>query len=236
MTMKIKIPLFVFSCWLISCSAAQALVFTCMAMELKNIDEAIYYLDGEDYLPIKLRSQRRSFSHEVVSPGEIFGFYVKGPMDAKGIQTYRQVGKVPLGSSSAHLLFLLASRGEGALNIGVFTVDESPKTFPAASFKFLNVTAELIAIKFSGDKFKIKPGDSVTVRTGAKEEEIQPVHIVDLEGRTLFKSTWYVNPSSRELVIIHPVRNNRSRSIGLKLLSGRVPKVERTSAEGVEEI
>ena len=202
----------------------QAFDFTCIAMEEGTISEELYFRDSEDYVPIKLRSHRRSVTYSVPSVKDLFVFYIKGPIDQNGVQTYLVVGKVKVDSSSRRFLFLLDKREGHALPIGIFPVDDSAESFPASSFRFLNVTPHLIAIKFAEEPHIIASGESVTIQTKMDSEGYQPVHMVDQAGKTLFKSSWYVNPRVRELVIIHPVRQNRTKRVGLKLVSGLVPE------------
>lgn len=205
-------------------SHLQALDFSCMALEEGAVKEELFYRDGEKFLPIKLRSQRRSLSYSVAVKEGFVGFYVKGPISPEGIQTYTLVARGKVKTNSSRLLFLLAKREGRKLPFGVLPVDDSLSAFPAASFRFINVTPHILAIKFGEQKFKIKSGGIETIETNATSESFLPIHMIDQSLETIFKSSWYVNPRVRELVIIHPIVGNPTQKFGFKLVSGIAPK------------
>ena len=208
---------------LTACSGLQGMRFTCIAMEEQSITEEIYYFNGTGYLPVKFRSQRRSLVYKASIPKEFFSFYVKGPINPDGVQTYRIAGQVPVSRLTQRMLFLVEGRSNGRFSLGILPVDDRVSEFPAASFRFINITSKMLAIKFAGEKFRIVPKESVTIQTKVKKEDFQPVHMINSAGETLFKASWYVNSRMRELVIIHPIENDPTRKIGLKLIPGIAP-------------
>lgn len=189
------------------------LVFSCVALG-EIPDEALFYRDGENYMPLELFPGTRSAPMPLRNPG-VFSLFVAEEADEK--TTYREVGRSSLIPGTRKLLFLLDEvSGTSELKLRIVAIDDSLDAFPAGSFRFFNLTSMRLQVKLAGQVSGIDAGKEEVVRSHVDENgAFVPFLIGDPKGKVIFETRLFGQPTGREMVFI-----------GKPAKPGEMPKVK----------
>jgi hypothetical protein len=175
--------------------------FSCLVWDPLPMPE-IFYLDGNDYLPLVFSLGNRSQPYPL-KQATAFELYVKDAGEEGGT-SYKLVGKAPLVTGSRQmLLVIIPAMGTGALPLRLMAVDDSMEAFPPGSFKFLNFSKDALQVKFGGQIAAIRPGEIRIVNPRIPEKGgFMPFMIGDTQGKIVFETRLFGQPTGREMVFI----------------------------------
>jgi len=196
--------------------------FTLAVFE-KVIDQQVYYRDGEELIPIKFKTGRRSEIYKLKGDHGL-ELFVK-EMDSEGKPTNKLIGKPRREVGYKNSLFLIdKSSKKGELR--VFESNDGITDFPAGSFRFLNLTTQKIGIKLDGSPKVIKAGGTLTFPVkDPKNKSFVSMSLYSTRGDLLVGSRMYCQATAREFIIIYPPRHGKQK-IKLNYLNQLLPKNE----------
>jgi hypothetical protein len=177
---------------------AGVIKFSCLAWEPLSIPE-LFYRDGKDYLPLELAPGNRSQLYPMKS-GNTLELYVK----VDGVSTYKLVGKAPWLAGARRMLFLVdpVSNCSG-MPLRIFGVNDALDVFPPGTFRFLNFSNATLHVKFAGQVHKLPVGEITVVKSNVSERGgFIPFQMGDSNGKTIFETRLFSQPSGREMVFI----------------------------------
>ena len=195
--------------------------FTCMLWE-GQLEQEIYYRDGESYLPIKLREGRRSAVYKLVKSKK-FSLYIESKSANDGQDPYQLIGESSLIAGTGRLLFLLFPR-EGSPELRVMANDDSLKGFPDGSLRLINFGKDPLLVKFS-DKVKKLPAKGMVDITPNLEGKggLVPLLIATQKRQHIFNSRAFLRPGNRAIAYIFPSSKSES-GYRVRLMSQLVPR------------
>lgn len=175
--------------------------FSCLVWDPLPMPE-IFYLDGNDYMPLAFSLGNRSQPYPL-KQATAFELYVKDAGEEGGT-SYKLVGKAPLAAGSRQmLLVIIPAMGTGALPLRLMAVDDSMEAFPPGSFKFLNFSKDALQVKFGGRITGMPPGEIRIVKANIPEKGgFMPFMIGDSQGKIVFETRLFGQPAGREMVFI----------------------------------
>lgn len=180
---------------------AGVIKFSCLAWEPLSIPE-LFYRDGKDYLPLELAPGNRSQLYPMKS-GNTLELYVK--IDGvDGISPYKLVGKAPWLEGARRMLFLVdpVSNSSG-MPLRILGVNDALDVFPPGTFRFLNFSNATLHVKFAGQVHKLPVGEITVVKSNVSEKGgFLPFQMSDSNGKTIFETRLFSQPSGREMVFI----------------------------------
>ncbi|MCX6972291.1 MAG: hypothetical protein NTV93_19375 [Verrucomicrobia bacterium] len=188
----------------------------------------LFYRQGNKYLPIKLSPGQRSQSYPLKDARALELFIpMESPADgAKPASPdhYEMVGLAPLLEGAKRMLFLIeAKKDSNGLPLQLRGLDDSVESFPAGSFRFINLTPDLLRIEFGGATHELPQGEAKVVAPDLTAAGgFVPVIIKDAEGRKILENRFFAQPTGRELVVISPPADGRPE-MSLKFLSDVIP-------------
>jgi len=209
----------------------QTIDFSCVAMGNLPFPE-LFYRGGKEYLPIKLSSGQRSQVYRLQDANalELFVQNEKAADDGKSASSdsYKLVGLAPLLEGAVRMLFLIepaneSDKNSSGLPLQIRGLDDSLETFPAGSFRFINLTPDLLRIEFGGATHDLSGGDEKVLSSNISATGgFLPVIIKNEEGRTVLENRLFGQSNGRELVILSPPDEGR-KGLKVTFLSDIIP-------------
>lgn len=201
--------------------------FSCVGWDHLPSPE-LFYRQGNKYLPIQLSSGQRSQVYTLKDAHALELFIQKeSPADGGKPDSpdhYELAGLAPLLEGTKRMLFLIeAKEDSNGLGLQLRGMDDSLESFPAGSFRFINLTPNFLMIEFGGATHELPEGEAKVVApdldaTGG----FVPVIIKDAEGRNILENRFFAQRTGRELVVISPPAEGRTE-MSLKFLSDVIP-------------
>ena len=209
----------------------QTVGFSCVAWDIQPFPE-LFYREGKEYLPIKLSAGQRSPAYHIQDAHalELFVRKEKAASDGKSVSfdSYKLAGLAPLLEGVGRMLFLIEPTNESdkysnGLPLQLRGMDDSLETFPAGSFRFINLTPDLLRIEFGGATHDLPEGDAKILTPDLSAAGgFLPVIIKNEEGRIVLENRFFAQRTGRELVIISPPDEGR-KELKVKFLSDAIP-------------
>lgn len=183
--------------------AKAAVEFSCLVWDSLALPE-VFYRDGKSYFPLKFSLGNRSQLYPLEENTDL-ELYVQ-EVGADGVETYKLVGRAPLVAGTRRMLFIVDPAPKPAdLPLVIFGVDDGLDVFPPGTFRFANFTAALLQVKFSGQTTKLPAREISVVKSNApKDGGFLPFVIGDANGKVVFETRLFAQPSGRDMVFISP--------------------------------
>ena len=177
--------------------------FSCLVWEPLNYPE-ICYLDEGKYHPLEFSYGNRSQAYPLKQAKE-FTLYAK-TKDTNSEINHQLIGKAAIAPNSKHmLLVILPARPGDALPLKLIALDDSLEHFPPSSFKFVNFSAESYQVEFSNQSPLIPAGKMEVVKAQIPlKGGFMPFIMKNKEGKIVFETRLFAQPSGREMVFIAP--------------------------------
>jgi hypothetical protein len=208
-------------------ASPETIEFSCVAWDNLPCPE-LFYRQGNKYLPIKLSPGQRSQSYQLQDAHALELFIQKEKAAGGGkpasSDKYELGGLAPLLEGAKSMLFLIEVRkASNGLPLQLRGMDDSLETFPAGSFRFLNLTPDLLRIEFGGATHELPPGEMKVVTPELPAAGgFLPVTIKKEDDRNILENRFFAQRTGRELVVISPPAEGRTE-ISLKFLSDFIP-------------
>jgi hypothetical protein len=210
---------------------SQPVEFSCVAWEILPFPE-LFYRNGKKYLPIKLSAGQRSPACRLQDAHALELFVRKekaaGGSKSASSDSYKLAGLAPLREGTGRMLFLIeptkeSDKNSNGLPLQLRGMDDSLETFPAGSFRFINLTPDLLRIEFGGATHDLpEGGEQVLSPDFSAAGGFLPVIIKNEEGRIVLENRFFAQLTGRELVIISPPTEGR-KELKVKFLSDAIP-------------
>jgi hypothetical protein len=186
-----------------SAPKATSLKFSCVAWENLTIDN-LFYRQGKKCLPIQLSPGSRSelYTLQDATALELCTLAV----DEQGKEYYKLIGQaaLPVGSDRA-LFFIFEKKAADGLPLTVSGVDDSLKTFPPGSYRFVNSTSVELKVTFGGVTTPIAPRAMTVVPSQvSKNGGFLPFLVKDAANRNIYETRFFSQPTGRSMVFISP--------------------------------
>ena len=175
--------------------------FSCLVWESLPI-AAVFYRDGNSYLPLEFSPGNRSQLYPL-SEVTALELYEKVTA-ADGATTYKLVGKAPWQAGARRMLFLVDPVPNATgMPLRIFGVNDALDVFPPGTFRFLNFSNATLQVKFAGQVKKLPAGEITIVKSNVSEKGgFLPFQIGDSDGKVVFETRLFSQPSGREMVFI----------------------------------
>jgi hypothetical protein len=179
--------------------------FSCVIWENLTISN-LFYRQGKKYLPLQLSPGNRSelYTLQDTTALELCTLAV----DEQGKEYYKRIGQAALPAGSDRALFFIFERKTAdGLPLTVSGIDDSLKTFPRGSFRFVNSTPVELKVTFGGVTTPIAPQAMTVVPSQvSKDGGLLPFLVKDAANRNLYETRFFSQPTGRDMVFIAPPR------------------------------
>ena len=171
--------------------------FTCASLD-DPPPRGLFYRQGSEHLPLELSAGQRSQAYPTKGVPVLELFIRKGdPHVEPG--DYEKAGTAPLPEGAKRVLFLIESKEDANdLPLQLHVMDDSLEAFPAGSFRFINLTPDLLRIELGETACELPPG---AVKVVFPEIPVAggflPAIIKDAEGRNLLENRFLSQRASR---------------------------------------
>ena len=192
--------------------------FSCVVLENLPFPQ-LYYREGKVMLPIKLSPGTRSELYRLQDSTALELYILK--TDSRGKPDYEMVGRGPLLPETKRMLFLISeTKASDGLPLMLFGLDDSLKTFPPGTFRFINFTPHKLKVIFGGSTTTLQPEELQVVRSNISQSGgFLPFLITNKAGETVFETRLYAQPTGREMVFISPVSDRQASRVAVKFIS-----------------
>jgi hypothetical protein len=192
--------------------------FSCVAWENLPFPE-LYYREGKVMLPIKLAPGNRSEIYRLQGETALELYVLK--TDSQGEPNYEIVGRGTLLPETKRMLFLLSeTKATNGLPLALFGLDDSLKTFPPGTFRFINFTPYNLKAVFGGSTTTLPPKEVQVVKSNISQSGgFLPFLVSNNAGDTVFETRLYAQPTGREMVFITPVSDRQASRVAVKFIS-----------------
>ena len=194
-------------------------VFTCLYWEGLP-QETLYYRMGEEFLPIEFNNSRRSMEYALKNMAS-FELYRDAEKPTEDKPPYDLLSKTSIPSGTNRVLFLVIPFDQDdSTTYKVVAMDDSLSAFPRGTFRFANFTNQTLLVKFAGDVEKI-PASQMSVMSckAGKAGGFRTFIIGTAQGKQIFGTKLFGQPSGRELVFISPPLRRDSNTPRVKFIS-----------------
>lgn len=209
----------------------QTVEFSCVAWDSLPFPE-LFFREGKEYLPIKLTGGQRSPTYHLRDAHALEVFVRKEKAAAGGeaasSDSYKLAGLAPLLEGSIRMLFLIeptkeTDKNSSPLPLQLRGMDDSQEAFPAGSFRFINLTPDLLRVEFGGANHDLPEGGAIVLKPDLSAAGgFLPVILTNEEGRIVLENRFFAQRMGRELVIISPPDEGR-KELKVKFLSDVIP-------------
>ena len=102
----------------------------------------------------------------------------------------------------------------------VFALDDSPVVFGRRTFRFVNLTQQMISVEFAGETQQVEVDDVVVMESRVdKKGGFIPCIMRDPEGETIYGTRLFAQPNGREDVFIRPSPIKGRKAPSIKFIS-----------------
>lgn len=224
--LPLAIPVMLEADELVSASP-EVIEFSCVTWDYRSSPE-LFYRQGNKYLPIQLSPGQRSQAYFLEGARALELFMQKeSPADGgtpASADHYELAGLAPLLEGTKRMLFLIeAKKDSNGLPLQLRGMDDSVESFPAGSFRFINLTPNSLNIEFGEATHELPEGEAKVMAPDlAATGGFVPVIIKDAEGRKILENRFFAQRTGRELVVISPPAEGRTE-MSLRFLSDVIP-------------
>ena len=181
----------------------RSLKFSCLYWEGKP-QENLYYREGESFHPLKFKQAARSESFALKGMKN-FELYREAIDPQEDEPPYTLLAQASLPTAKQVLLLVIPFEAQERTNYRVIAMDDSLSTFPTGTFRFANFTNQPLIIKFADKVEKLAAGKLVVMKCqSGKQGGFEPLLIGNSEGKTIFGTRLFGQPTSRDLAFISP--------------------------------
>ncbi|MGB2402131.1 MAG: hypothetical protein ACPIA7_01840 [Akkermansiaceae bacterium] len=180
-------------------------------------NEEFFFRIGDEYYPMNFRRGARAKMLSVARM-EKFQLFKKSKqaVDMPDVDDvgYEFLAETLVPEHMNQVLFLVIAPDEGLeveeQKYRVFALDDSVEVFGRKTFRFVNLTQQVISVDFAEETPDIPPNDDIVIPTKVdKSGGFVPCIIRDPEGKIVFGTRLFCQPNSREIVFIRPsIRKN----------------------------
>jgi len=163
---------------------------------------AVFYRDGESYLPLEFFPGNRSQLYPLKDANALELFEKVTAED--GASTYKLVGKAPLVAGARRMLFLVnpVPKATG-LPLRLYGVNDALDVFPPGTIRVINFATAELQVKFAGQASKLPRGGMSLVKSNVPEKGgFIPFQIGDAKGKVVFETRLFSQPTGRDMVFI----------------------------------
>jgi len=183
------------------------------------LDDEFYFRIGDEYYPMKFRRGKRS---KVVSVARMKKFEVFRKVDKplEGEALYEFIVEMVVPHDARRILFLVMAPNQEDGNYRVFALDDSPLVFGRRTFRFVNLTQQMISVEFAGETQRVGVDDVVVMESRVdKKGGFIPCIMRDPEGETIYGTRLFAQPNGREDVFIRPSPIKGRKAPSIKFIS-----------------
>ena len=186
-----------------SAPKATSIKFSCTAWESLSISK-LFYRCGKKYLPLQLSPGNRSELYTLQDATALELYTLAA--DQQGKESYQRIGQAALPEGADRALFLILEKTTAdGLPLTVTGMDDSLKTFPRGSFRFINSTPMELKVLFGGVTTPIaQQAMTVVPSKVSKDGGFVPFLINDAADNTIYETRFFAQPTGRDTVFIAP--------------------------------
>ena len=167
-------------------------------------EKKLFFRMGDQYHPLMFRNGARSNGISVARM-DAFQVFREERNSTKEAPRYQWLGEAPIPHDVSKLLFLIIAPDEDDGKHRVIALNDSVDAFTHRTFRFVNLTEQMISIEFAGEIQDVDVDGDVVMQTNVDEKGgFIPCIMRNPEGKTIFGTRLFCQPKSRELVFIKP--------------------------------
>ncbi|WFB36257.1 hypothetical protein P3T73_00580 [Kiritimatiellota bacterium B12222] len=187
------------------------------------LQELYLQTDEDVFVPLSLRSNRRSTGYELYDSG-VLRIYTDA-VDAEGNAMKIPVLQTPISSDIREpLVILFSSMVEGKPTYRATVMEDAESAFPFGSYRVINLSGYPLAFDLDGNAHRLESRASTLVQPQAQERENIAVQFYVIEAGTpvLVRQTyWRHQPTQRMLIFVMPSQNPQHSDYILYTISER---------------
>jgi hypothetical protein len=183
------------------------------------LDDEFYFRIGDVYYPMKFLRNKRS---KVVSVArmEEFEMFRKVDKPLEGEDLYEFVAETIVPHDARRILFLVIAPNQEDEDYRVFALDDSSLVFGRRTFRFVNLTQQMISVEFAGETQQVDVDGVVVMESNVDEKGgFVPCIMRDPEGGTIYGTRLFAQPNGREDVFIRPSPIKGRKAPSIKFIS-----------------
>ena len=195
-------------------------VIECTYIYWDGIPEGeLYFRMGEEYHPMVFRHGSRAAAISVARM-ERFEVFRKVDKPLEGEALYEFIAETAVPHDARRILFLVMAPDEEDGDHRVFALDDSPLVFGRRTFRFVNLTQQMISVEFAGETQQVEVDDVVVMESRVdKKGGFIPCIMRDPEGETIYGTRLFAQPNGREDVFIRPSPIKGRKAPSIKFIS-----------------
>jgi len=185
-------------------------------------EEKLFFRMGEEYHPMTFRVSARAgkISLKRMAEFEVFG-EAKTPVG--GQAAYELLASTAVPSEFNKLLVLVIPPDQEDGVYRVIAMDDSVARFPQRTFRFVNLTQQMISLEFAGETREVGVNENAVMQSKVDEKGgFIPCIMKDPDEETIFGTRLFAQPNGRELVIIRSGIREGSNRPRVKFISQSV--------------
>ena len=195
-------------------------VIECTYIYWDGIPEGeLYFRMGEEYHPMVFRHGSRAAAISVARM-ERFEVFRKVDKPLEGEALYEFITETAVPHDARRILFMVMAPNQEDGDHRVFALDDSPVVFGRRTFRFVNLTQQMISVEFAGETQQVEVDDVVVMESGVdKKGGFIPCIMRDPEGETIYGTRLFAQPNGREDVFIRPSPIKGRKAPSIKFIS-----------------
>ena len=195
-------------------------VIECTYIYWDGIPEGeLYFRMGEEYHPMAFRRGSRAAAISVARM-ERFEVFRKVDKPLEGEALYEFIAETAVPHDARRILFMVMAPNQEDGDHRVFALDDSPVVFGRRTFRFVNLTQQMISVEFAGETQQVEVDDVVVMESRVdKKGGFIPCIMRDPEGETIYGTRLFAQPNGREDVFIRPSPIKGRKAPSIKFIS-----------------
>ena len=175
--------------------------FSCISWQALG-GQAVYFQDGENYVPLDLKRGRRS--HRVkATQADTLRLFVRG---GEAGSEYAELASLGLPESEGSLLLLLNKERNGEVRDALVDLVPDPaEQFPRGGVVFTNLSDDVLEVLLADEVLSVRPAESVeTAKSIPDAGGFIPLQLKDASGQMVLETRIYGQPAKCKMVFIYP--------------------------------
>ena len=194
-------------------------------------EDELYFRMGDEYYPMAFRHGARAAAISVARM-EKFEVFRKIDKPFEGEALYDFVAEAAVPHDASSILFLVMAPNQEDGDHRVFALDDSTLVFGQRTFRFVNLTQQMISVEFAGETQQVDVDGDIVMQSNVDEKGgFIPCIMRDPEGETIFGTRLFAQPNGREIVFIRPSPIKGRKAPSIKFISQLI----RTSPEEIKQ-
>ena len=195
-------------------------VIECTYIYWDGIPEGeLYFRMGDEYYPMAFRRGARAAAISVARM-ERFEVFRKVDKPLEGEALYEFIAETAVPHDARRILFLVMAPNQEDGDHRVFALDDSPLVFGRRTFRFVNLTQQMISVEFAGETQQVEVDGFVVMESRVdKKGGFIPCIMRDPEGETIYGTRLFAQPNGREDVFIRPSPIKGRKAPSIKFIS-----------------